>query len=285
MEIPVKTLRSGFGLPVFGLGTWGFGEGDDTADIIAIKTALEHGMTHFDTAESYADGGTERIVGRAVKGTEREKLTIVSKVHPRHSRYTGDGIVAACEASLKRLDTDYLDLYLLHRAVPPEIPVEETVRGLERLIERGLIRQYGVSNQTKESLAQVEAAGENAVVTNQVHYSLICREPERSGLLEACQERDVLVTSYESIEQGELAKHPAPILVEVAERYGKTPVQTAINWVISQPNVIAIVKAGTTAHLEENLGAVGWEMAPEDLERLRDDYPGQRDVSDMVRLG
>ncbi len=275
-------------MPEFGLGTWQMGgrserdpANDDAMDVKAIQTAINFGVTHIDTAEQYAGGHTEEMVGQAIKGYDRSKLFIISKVGGWHMRY--DDVLAACENSLKRVGTDYFDVYLLHRHIP-EVPLKETMRAMDELVGRGMIRNIGVANFNTKALHEAQTATSHPIVYNQVHYNLEFREPARDGLLEYCQKNDVLLAAWRPVQKGALLVNPPPIITELCEKYGKTPAQIAINWLICQKNVVTLTKTSRAEHLKENLGAIGWEMEQEDIERLRRDYPNQKDISDAVPL-
>ncbi|MBU2575703.1 aldo/keto reductase [Patescibacteria group bacterium] len=289
MTIPTKQLKGGFSIPVFGIGTWNMGgrfernpDNDDARDIAAIQKAIEQGITHIDTAEVYAEGKSEEIVGKAIAKYDREKLVIVSKVFLEHMHY--NDVIAACEASLKRLQTDYLDLYLLHRH-DPHTPLEETMDAMNKLKERALIRNIGLSNFTVEAHKQATQYASTPIVATQVHYNLKSREPKRAGVLDYCQQNDTLLIAWRPIEKGALAESGIPVIDELCEKYNKTPAQIAINWLISQKNVVTISKSSNFEHLKENLGAVGWEMEQEDVKRISQEYPNQEDVSNTVPLG
>ncbi|MDP3986466.1 MAG: aldo/keto reductase [Candidatus Veblenbacteria bacterium] len=289
VSIPVKHLRNGFALPVFGLGTWQMGgrterdtANDDAADIQAIRAAIDIGITHIDTAEVYANGHTEEIVAEAIKDYDRSQLLLVSKVHAEHLAY--DDIQRACEASLRRLGTDYLDLYLAHR-YNPNIPLKETIKGLNRLVDQGLVRSIGVSNFNQQHLKEAQALSNHPIVCDQVHYSLKFRQPELDGLLKYCQTEDVLLVAWRPVQKGVFGKRGIPILDEMCEHYQRTPAQVTLNWLISQPNVVTISKMRQAEHLKDNLGAIGWQMETEDIERLRRDFPEQEAVSDSIPLG
>lgn len=288
MKIPCKKLKNGFEMPVFGLGTWQMDgretrnhENDDIKDITAIQKAIELGITHIDTAESYAEGYTETLIGQAIKGVDRSKLFMVSKISQKHFRF--NDVFTSCRASLDRLQIDYLDLYLIH--LPnPEIPIEETLRAMDKLVADGLVKNIGVSNFKPGRLKEAQKQTGNKLVINQVYYNLIRREPENQGLLEYCQQNDVLLEAYRPLEKGLLLDKPASILEKMARKYGKTPAQVAINWLISQENVITLSKSSTLDHLKENLGAIGWQMNTKDIEKLRKDFPNKLGKSDYLPL-
>ncbi len=288
MNIPVKKLNNGLEMPVLGFGTWYMGGSflreanyDETPDIAAIKKTIELGGYRFDTAEMYAAGYSEEILGRALSGYDRNKLFITSKVLPEHLAY--DDVIAACQGSLKRLGMDYLDLYLVH--IPnPEIDISETMRAFDYLKDQGLIKNIGVCNFNVERLKAAQAASKNKIVLNQVHYNLVFREPVLKGVLDYCREQDIFIEAWRPVQQGSLTKKGIAVVDKLCEKYGKTPAQVAINWLISQPGVITLVKTSSLKHLEENLGAVGWDMSPEDIELLSRDFPIQLDRSNAVQL-
>lgn len=289
MKIPIKRLKNGFEMPVYGLGTWQMGGirerdilNDDNADILAIQSAIDAGVTHIDTAELYADGYAETLIGQAIKNYNRADLFLASKVLAKNLSY--DDILNSCKQSLLRLNTPYLDLYLIH-VYNKDLPLKDSMRALDKLVEEGLVRHIGVSNFTKEHLAEAQSYTKNKIVCNQVHYNLAFREAEVTGLLKYCQENDIFLSAYRPVQKGELLQDTPKILLELAEKYNKTVSQIAINWLVSQPNVITISKTRSLAHLEENLGALDWQMDPSDLERLRNEYPNQSEVSNAVPLG
>jgi len=286
MKIPVKTLKSEFSLPVYGLGTWRMGGGydaddsHDEDDITAIKAAIKRGVTHIDTAEGYANGHCEELVGEAIKGSDRSKLIITTKVSAWNQSY--DNLLKSCSNSLKRLGTDYIDLYLLHRYPESGIPIKDTMRAMDKLVSEGLVKNIGVCNLTNKRFEEVQKHTSNKLVCNQLHYSLQGREPEVRGIIKYCQDNDIFVTAWGPLEKGALEN--AQILGGMARKYGKTPYQTALNWLISQKNVITIPKTTNIEHLEENLGAIGWELSVEDLQKLTKEFPNQKQVSDRVPL-
>jgi len=152
-------------------------------------------------------------------------------------------------------------------------------------MKEGMIKNIGVSNFSVESLREAQKCAKNKIVSNQVHYNLINREPELSGLLDFCQRNDVMLTAYRPLEKGLLIKGDVKILGDMCEKYGKTPAQIALNWLISQRNVVTISKSTNIDHLKDNLGSVGWTMGAKDVETLRKDFPGQRTKSNVIPLG
>lgn len=287
--MPMKKLKMGFEMPIFGLGTWQMGgrkerdlNNDDAADIAAIKSALDAGITHIDTAEAYADGYTETLVGKAIQGYDRSKILLASKVQAINLKY--DDVLRSCEQSLRRLGTDYLDLYLMHR-YSSDAPLKGSIQALDRLVSEKVIRNIGVCNFGAEHLQEAQGYTSNKIVCDQVHYNLEFRELEKKGLLDYCQKNDVFVVAWRPVGKGSLLESIPAVLKEMSAKYQKTPAQIAINWLISQPNVLTISKMRNPVHLKENLDAVGWQMEAADIERLRKEYPDQKFISDAAPLG
>ncbi len=288
MIIPTKKLKRGFEIPVYGLGTWQMGGGrthdpanNDQADIKAIQSAIDNGVTHIDTAESYAAGYAEIIVGKAIQNYDRHKLFLASKVHAEHLSH--DDLIHAAKESIKRMRISYLDLYYLHR-YSLTIPVKETMRAMDTLLEEGLIKNIGVSNFNITEFEEAQSYTKYKIVANQLHLNLKYREAERKGLLKYCQENDVMFIAWRPLQKGILLQHEGNLVDELAAKYHKTPAQIAINWLISQDNVVTLSKTTKIEHLQENLGALDWKMEKEDIERLDKEYPDQEAVSDIVPL-
>jgi len=261
-------LPSGAPIPVLGLGTWKMGEtGSRGADIVnALRLGIDLGMTLIDTAEMYGEGGAEEVVAKAIAG-RRHEVFLVSKVYPHNA--TRAGVVAACERSLKRLGTDYLDLYLLHWI--GSVPFEETLAGFAALLEAGKIRSHGVSNfDTAEMERWRKLKGGNAVGTDQVLYNLARRGVEWD-LLPWCRKHRVPVMAYSPVDQGSLlTKRP---LRQVAARRGVTPAQVALAWLLHQEGVVVIPKAAQAEHVRENRAALELELTPEELKELDRAFP------------
>ena len=269
----VRTMRavglpSGETIPALGMGTWHLGAGRHPAEveIEALRTALVLGMTLVDTAELYGDGASEQLVGRAIAG-RRDDVFLVSKVLPHHATF--DGTMAACEASLRRLDTDRLDLYLLHWR--GAVALQETVGAFEELKRTGLIRHWGVSNFDLADMAElVELPGGRAVETDQVLYNLTRRGIEWN-LLPWCQRQGLPIMAYSPIEQGRLVGHP--VLRGIGVRHGATSAQIALAWVVSHPGVCAIPEAGTPEHVRENFEALRIVLGEDDVVELDAAFP------------
>jgi diketogulonate reductase-like aldo/keto reductase len=261
--IRATQLPSGETIPVLGLGTWHLAEGrhPPDAELAALRLGLDLGMSLIDTAEMYADGGAERLVGQAIDG-RRDDVFLVTKVLPGHA--TRQGTIEACARSLERLGTDRIDLYLLHWR--GDVPLEETVEAFEQLRREGRIRHWGVSNFDVPDLAELQRApGGTAVETDQVLYNLMRRGIEWD-LLPWCRRHGMPVMAYSPFEQGRLIGHP--VLRGIGVRHHATSAQVALAWVLAHDGVVAIPEAGTPEHVRQNHAALEVELAPDDMLEL-----------------
>uniref|UniRef100_UPI003EDA0F65 aldo/keto reductase n=1 Tax=Pantoea sp. C2G6 TaxID=3243084 RepID=UPI003EDA0F65 len=260
-------------LPVIGQGTWYMGENpaQRASEVAALQAGLECGLRLIDTAEMYADGGAEKVAGEALHG-RRDRALLVSKVYPWNAGE--QDAIEACERSLRRLQTDYLDLYLLHWR--GNIPLEETLRAMERLQQQGKIRHWGVSNFDYEDMAELwdEEKGKECA-TNQVLYHLASRGIE-FDLLPACQQRNLPVMAYCPLAQAGRLRESLftdPLLTQLAQQKGISVAQLLLAWVIRQPGVIAIPKASSVAHVQENAAALEVILTDDELKRIDRAWP------------
>jgi diketogulonate reductase-like aldo/keto reductase len=275
--LPEVTFPSGEERPALGLGTWRLGEDGSqrAAEVRALRLALDIGYRVFDTAEMYGDGGAESALGLALAeaqrdGLKRDELFVVSKVLPQHASEAG--VLAACEASLRRLRLECIDLYLLHWR--GGLPLAETVHGFEQLQRRGWIRQWGVSNFDLDDLRELAAVpGGKGCAANQVYYSLSERGVEFE-LLPWQQLHQMPLMAYSPIDQGELAARPA--LRELAENHRATPAQVALAWVLRKAGVMAIPKALRAVHLRQNWAAQNLQLGDTELAQLDRLFPPPR---------
>ena len=261
--VPTIKLPSGDSIPVLGLGAWMMGENarNKKDEVQALRLGLDLGMNLIDTAELYASGGSEQVVAEAIAG-RRDQVFLVSKVMPGNA--TKKGTIAACEKSLKRLNTDRLDLYLLHWR--DSVPLRETLDGLMTLKRDGKIRNWGVSNFDVDDMEELLALpGGKDVATNQVMYNLRRRGIEYA-LLPWSQKQNIPIMAYSPLDQGHLMRSSE--LMHIAERNGATPAQIALAWVIRQPGVFAIPKAAREAHVRDNAKALTLRLAEDDLAEL-----------------
>ena len=269
--IRTAALPSGEAVPVLGQGTWRMGErvGRRQEEVAALRMGLDLGMTLIDTAEMYAEGAAEQVVGEAIAG-RRAEVFLVSKVLPQNA--TRRGTVTACHASLKRLGVDQIDLYLLHWH--GRVPLAETLEAFDELRQSGAIRYWGVSNFDTEEMQQVVALPGGTVLTsNQVLYNLGRRGIE-FGLLPWCREHRIPVMAYSPIEQGRLLEKST--LEAAARRRGVTPAQVALAWVLRQDGMIAIPKSAHPDHLRQNRAALDIHLTAQDLAELDRGFPPPR---------
>ena len=268
-------LPGGDKIPALGLGTWMMGERREraAAEIAALKLGLDLGLTLVDTAEMYGDGGAEEIVGEAIAG-RRERIFLVSKVLPQNA--SREKTLQACEASLKRLGTDRIDLYLLHWR--GSIPLAETVAAFETLQQAGKIRHWGVSNFAVNDMAALKGAD---VASNQVLFNLTRRGIEWD-LLPWCRARGIPVMAYSPIEQGRILRNRS--LVQLATERACTPAQLALAWVLSRDGVLAIPKASTLDHVRENAAVLDIALTPHERAALDAAFPPPTHSSPLEML-
>lgn len=254
-------------VPALGQGTWMMAEqpARRADELAALRAGIELGLTLIDTAEMYADGESERLVGEATRGL-REQVFLVSKAYPQNA--SRQLLPQACEASLKRLGTDRLDLYLLHWR--GRVPLVETVEAMENLVAAGKIRRWGVSNLDTTDLQELVAAGGAACATDQVLYNLTRRGPEYE-LLPWLAGRGIPVMAYSPVEQGRLLGNLQ--LREVAAGLGAAPAQVALAWVLRHGHVMAIPRAGRVAHVQENRAVAELHLSASELAALDAAFP------------
>lgn len=269
-------LSSGKQIPVLGQGTWLMGENHSKRqiEIEAIRQGIDLGVTLIDTAEMYGEGAAEKLIGEAIEG-HRKDVFLVSKVYPHNASL--QGVQQACERSLRRLRTDYLDLYLLHWR--GTVPLEQTLEAFQLLKKSGKILDYGVSNFDTDDMEEAfDLTGGDEIVTNQVLYNLRNRGIEYD-LLPWCSQRKIPVMAYSPIEHAggdQKGMLNNPSLKSIASRYNATPAQIAIAWLLHQQNVITIPKASNPAHVIENRKALDIELSENDLKELDTAFPSPR---------
>jgi len=276
-------LPDGTTLPVLGLGTWRMGESSATrdAEIANLRSAIALGYRLIDTAEMYGEGGAESVVGQALAqalragDVQRDDMRVVSKVYPHNA--SRRGTVAACDRSRQRLGLDCIDLYLLHwRGAHP---LAETVDAMASLVQAGKVWSWGVSNLDLDDMRELDAitsrpgADTGRCATNQVYYSLTERGPEFS-LLPWMRERAMPLMAYSPIDQGSLAADDT--LARIGQARGLTAAQVALAWVVSQLGVVAIPKASSTRHLQDNLAAEGVRLSEPELQLIEKRFPAPK---------
>jgi diketogulonate reductase-like aldo/keto reductase len=258
-DIATVSLPDGERIPKLGQGTWEMGEqaARRAKEIAALRAGVELGMTLIDTAEMYGDGATETLLGEALAGL-REQVFLVSKVYPHNA--SRRGVQAACEHSLKRLKTDRLDLYLLHWR--GSVPLEETVEGFEALRRAGKIRHWGVSNfDTADMEELMEVPGGDACATNQILYN-VARRGGEFDLLPWLRARNMPTMAYSPVDHARLPKRSP--LDDLADARSVSVFQVALAWVLRQPEVFAIPKAGSVEHVRDNHRALELQLSADE---------------------
>jgi diketogulonate reductase-like aldo/keto reductase len=257
---------TGVEVSVIGQGTWQM----KASGLRALRLGIELGMTHIDTAEMYT--GSEEVVAEVIRG-RRNSIFLVTKVMPSNASYKNT--VRACDASLKRLQTDYVDVYLVHWWTGTH-PIEDTMRAMEDLVEAGKIRHIGVSNFDVAQLKRTEKAlTRYKIACNQVLYHLRSRGIE-NNLLGYCESQNIAVVGYSPFEQGNFPKPSSKqgkVLETIARKHGKTPKQVALNFLTRRSGLFTIPKSGDVDHVRENAGGTGWELDREDLTSIESAFP------------
>lgn len=247
--------KTGIKIAEIGQGTWSYSGG-----IESLRLGVSLGATHIDTAEAY---GTEEIVGKAIEGF-RDQVFLATKVWPDHLHH--DDVLKACDGSLKRLGTKYVDLYMIHWP-NPSVPIRETMSAMEELVKQGKIRNIGVSNFSVEQLKNAQdALSVQEIVSNQVKYNLTSRGIEED-LIPYCKSEKITVVAYSPL-KGRLPRGEDDLLDELASNYGKTQAQITLNFLTSKENVVAIPKSNNPEHVKENCGSSGWRLSDGDLKRI-----------------
>jgi diketogulonate reductase-like aldo/keto reductase len=266
-----ETIFDGKQIPKLGFGTWRIGGNSrsdpklDSISMAALQTALEVGYTHFDTAEVYADGHSEELIGQAIReaGMKRDFLFITTKVDPGHLKY--EQVIKACDGSLQRLRMDYVDLYLIHW-LRMGMKLEETFRALNKLVRDGKVKYLGVSNFNRTLLKQAQSCSETPILTDQVPYSLADRSYVENGVLDYCQQNNVLLTAYSPVKFRNLPVNQT--LRAISDVHSATPYQIALAWLVAQPRVITIPMSFDPQHIRENFRSATIKLTQEEFKSL-----------------
>jgi diketogulonate reductase-like aldo/keto reductase len=277
MKIPEITVHERLSMPKLGIGTWEMGgrQSSDTSEdhrfIRAIQFALDHGIRHIDTAEMYGNGHTEELVAEAIKSYDRENLLITSKVSGDNLAY--QDLIDAAHKSLKRLQTDYLDLYLLHWP-NPDVPMEETLKAIHELLEQGKIKNFGLSNFSAVQTAEVLKYADMPIITNQLEYNLYTRnngritEEVEASIIPFCLSKGISITAWRPVLKGATNPLQQPLINEIAERHEATPMQIALAWLLNKPLTMAIPKMTSEKHILENIAAASIQLSDQEMKVL-----------------
>ena len=276
-------LPGGKELPILGLGTWFMGESPSQFknEVKAVRYAMDCGIELIDTAEMYANGRAEEVIGAAIKDVgenQRENMFIVSKVLPSNAHF--DGVIHACNHSMRRLNVTFIDMYLLHWR--GSTPLQETLDAFMTLQSSGKIRHFGVSNFNSSDLNDWHNCKEGgALATNQILYNLNHRGVEWD-VIPLCKDHSIPVMAYSPLDQGRLES--SPVLAMLAERHRATPLQVALAWVLAQENVIAIPKAVIHHHIKQNIKALDINLDENDHAILNSAFPAPNGPSSLEIL-
>lgn len=277
MSIQEMNIHNGISLPKLGIGTWEMGgrqnpdKSEDHKFIRAIQFALDQGIRLIDTAEMYGNGHTEELVAKAIKSRAREKLIITSKVLGDHLAY--HDLLEAAHNSLKRLQTDYLDLYLLHWP-NPDVPIHESMKAINELLEQGKIRHFGLSNFSAAQTAEVLQWTDAPIITNQLEYNLFTRnngritEDVETSIIPYCLSKGISITAWRPVLKGSTETLQQPIIQQIAKKHHASPMQIALAWLLNKPLTLAIPKMTSEKHILENIAAASIVLSQEEMNFL-----------------
>ena len=272
-----------------GLGTWLLGgdvkenhNNDDERDINAIIYALKSGINHIDTSESYSGGKSEKLIGEAIKNFDRDKLFIATKV--REWNLTYDNIISSCCNSLKRLQTDYVDLFYIHKQ-DKDVNIKSVCEALNYLLAKGLIKNVGLSNVGIETIQKYNKYLTKKIYAVQNQYNLICRESQKKGVIDYCRQNNIkficwrpVLLSYPGVKDPMYSKGTYPILDNIAKKYNVSNIQVVAKWLLQQDNVYIIFKSNNYEHIKEILETNKFCLSDDDWNELNDNFPVKFDV-------
>ena len=272
-----------------GLGTWLLGgdvkenpNNDDEKDINAIIYALKSGINHIDTSESYSGGKSEKLIGEAIKNFDRDKLFIATKV--REWNLTYDNIISSCCNSLKRLQTDYVDLFYIHKQ-NKDVNIKSVCEALNYLLAKGLIKNVGLSNVGIDTIQKYNKYLTKKIYAVQNQYNLICRESQKKGVIDYCRENNIkficwrpVLLSYPGVKDPMYNKGTYPILDNIAKKYNVSNIQVVAKWLLQQDNVYIVFKSNNCEHIKEILDTNKFCLSDDDWNELNDNFPVKFDV-------
>lgn len=267
-----------------GLGTWLLGgdvneniNNDDKRDITAIKFALNNGINHIDTSESYSNGKSEILVGMAIKDFKRSDIIIATKVREWNLSY--ENLIMSCMNSLKRLNTNYIDIYYVHKQ-NPNIPIDETCKALNYLMKKGFVKNIGLSNVGISTIEKFNRLLDKKVYAVQNQYNLICRESQRKGVVDYCRKKGIkficwrpILLSYPGVVDSMYKHGTYPILDKLSKKYNVSNVQIVAKWLLQQNNVYIVFKSNNINHIKEILDTQKFALNENDWDYLDKNFP------------
>ena len=285
--IPALTLKSGNKIPRLGLGTWTIGGGmtrdplnDDVGQIKSIRYAINQGITWIRTAQNYAEGHCEELVGEAIKGMDREKIFLMVAVNQRFAKNEQE-MVDQARGSLRRLGTTYANLYLIG-GLEETVSLRTVAQGLMKVKKLGLAKDVGVGNYRLSELKKMhEYLGED-LVYNEMHMNLVIREPLITGVYDYCTKNNITLGAYRPLQLGQLANPGIEVLDTLSKKYNRSQAEISLKWIMSFPNIVTMPKMGSIKHIDQSVRIFDWEMAEKDLETLTNNFPIQVGVSDCT---
>lgn len=251
--IPTRKLKTGSEIPAIGFGTWDISQ-ENVAE--KVKLALEAGYNHIDTAEGYKN---EAGIGDVLTSQSRDDLFITSKVLPSNLNY--ESVLKACQRSLEKLGTNYLDLYLIHWP-NPAISLRETLSAMKTLVDQGLVKNVGVSNFSTYQLNVALKISPVPIAVNQVEFHPWLYQQE---LLELCNQNDVVIEASAPLARTEVLQDET--IIELAAKYDKSPAQVVLNWEVIK-GIVPLPKSKSAAHIKENLAIFDWELSGDDVAKI-----------------
>ncbi|MCF7845226.1 MAG: aldo/keto reductase [Candidatus Pacebacteria bacterium] len=289
----MNSINNGYSYLKVCLGTWRMGgeitpnpNNNDQKDIDAIRYAINKGISHIDTSESYAGGKSELLIGEAIKHISRDKCFIATKVREYNLFY--DNVINSCKESIKRLDTPYIDLYYIHKQ-SLIVPIEETVGALNKLLDMGLIKNVGLSNVGIDIIKKYSQLLNSPLYAIQNQYNLVCRESQRKGIIYYCKRNGIhfiawrpILLSYPGVVDSYYRTGTYKILDEMATKYNKTNTQIAAKWLLQQDGVSIVFKSSNKKHIDEILDVNKFKLSNRDWKRLNKEFPVQKELGCTV---
>lgn len=285
--IPTITLKSGNVIPRLGLGTYMIGGGmkidpnnDDDGQIESIRYSIDKGISWIRTAQNYAEGHCEEVIGKAIKDSDRNKLCIMIAVNQRFAKNENEFIKEAT-GSLKRLGIEYADLYLIG-GLEESVSLKTVANGLKKIKNLGLAKDIGVGNYRLEELKQIHEYLGDELVYNEMHANLIIREPFINGVYDYCLANKIVMGAYRPLQLGQLSRPGIIILDMLAKKYNKTQAEISLKWLLSYPNIITMPKMSNSIHVDQVVSIFDWDLDEGDVKLLTTEFPVQIGISDCT---